>query len=142
MKAIVAWLGTLGVGFYVKLALISVLVVGSAYASWWTRGVFAEDEKKEAVDVATKDLTAKFKTEQDLRQVYQNLAESRFVDLMKAINGIQIRHVTIVQETGKEIASNPQFYNQQLPPGGYTQWLNAREMVNKAAAPPAISGQP
>lgn len=124
---------------YVKLALVACAIGGVAYGAWHVRGLGVEKEKQIAVDDATKDLTQKFENEQRQRKHYQELADTKLEQLLKAVGNIKSTHTTVTNNITKEVQANPEFYNQQLPQTGYEQWITSRNLVNAAAA--ASAGQ-
>lgn len=129
LKSIATWFSTVSVVFWLKIIITLAVIV----LVWWIRGVYAERERVKAVaaavEVVTQRATEQLKAEQVTRKFYQDLAENRLVGLAKAINNIKITHTTVVNDFTKEVAANPTFYAQPLPPEGFTQWVKARKLA-------------
>lgn len=114
---------------YIKLAIIAILV---ALAVFLTRNYYAAMQDRMvqiAVGDAVREVNRAYSMERERRIAAEGEVKERYKELVKAIADIKVSN-TIVQETIiKEVASNPQFYKQQLPKAGYEAWLKARKQA-------------
>lgn len=121
---------------YLKIGAIALAIAGAGYAAWTVKGAFAEREKVEAVSQAVDGINKQLQEEKDLRIKYETQAETRIAELLKSISILQDSFKTVSSNVGKERTSNPKFYEQALPDGGYQQWKKAKELV-QSSNPPA-----
>lgn len=120
---------------YIKLGVVALLVGGAAWVSWQLRSSSIEEEKREAVESATKQLQKDLDTERWLRGKFEALADKKLEDLLISISNIKVEHTTITNNITKEREAHKEFYSQKLPAGGYEEWMKARALV----APPVAS---
>lgn len=119
---------------YLKLGLLAVLVVsaaaGSAYVAWKLRASTVPAEIQSAVDSAAKQWQDQLAQERELRVYFQGMADDRLARMLKLISNINRESGVISQGIAEERQRNREFYEQQLPPGGYEQWMRARQLVS------------
>lgn len=146
MKALFAAITGSPFFIYAKIALLAAAIGGAAYFAWDYRSRIAESEKQRAVDAAVtaavKEINQKLETERKLRAVYQLMAEDQLAKLLKSISNIRIEHKTIENNIYREVRSNPEFYNQPLPPQGYEEWKRSRALpyaLPPSSQPPSSS---
>lgn len=121
---------------YAKLAIAAILLAGAGYLAWHIRGVIAEQEKVEAVNAAVASIEKQLEDERKLRAKFEDLADTKLEALLKSISNIRNEFRSITTDLAKERASNPQFYEQQLPEGGLNQWKRARELLRSSNPQP------
>lgn len=122
---------------YVKLALGALLLAGAGYIAWNIRGAIAETEKTAAVNDAVAGIQKQLEEERKLRAKFEDLADTKLEALLKSISNIRTEFRVITNDLTTERASNPQFYEQQLPEGGLNQWKRARELLKSSNPSPA-----
>ena len=120
---------------YLKLAALAALVAGAGYTAWSIRGAYADREKTEAVDKAVAAIQKDLDAERKLRGEYETFTNDKVEALMKSISKLQNDFKGVAGNIAKERASNPQFYEQPIPDGGYAQWQKAKELLKSTVEP-------
>lgn len=124
---------------YVKLAAVAALVAGGAWVAWTIKGSFAEEEKRQAVEDAVSSIQEQLRVEQETRAIWEGIAAGTNSEILASLKSIAGTAGQLRKDFAKERASNPQFYEQPLPEGGYNAWMKARSLVVSPAASAASS---
>lgn len=123
---------------YIKIALVTAILGGVAFASWHVRALIAARDQDKAVSTAVTNvvevLQSRLAEERKLRQHFETVANNGVDALMKSISTLRKNYAVLGQSLAKERASNPSFYLQPLPEAGYEQWKKARALFGPSAA--------
>lgn len=119
---------------YLKMALIAAAIAAAGTIAWKVRGAAAKVEQEKAVASAVAQANKDLAEERRITGVYRDLTDQRLAKLLQLVSNIKIENKTITNNIRTEAARDPKFYSQQLPEGGYKEWLRARALVAPAAS--------
>jgi hypothetical protein len=114
---------------YIKLGVVAALMAGGAYIAWELKAAQAQKAQDLAVSSAVSQIQSKLDEERKMRANIETVVDAKLTALFTAIANIQVVNKTITNNITKERASDPKFYEQQLPDRGYAQWKAARALA-------------
>lgn len=118
-----------------KIICVALICCAVGYGVWRYRSMQAEEDQAKAVKAAQDADQAVIVAERAKTDLWQGLATGTLSQILNGVNNIKVTHTTINRNIQTEVASNPTFYDQAIPAGGYTQWMAARAQWVNAMAP-------
>ncbi len=116
-----------------KLIAIGIGLLGlggiPAWAAWKLGAQSTLEEADNRVQAARQDMEQFMMKERQLTDYWKDLADQKYAELLHGVSNIEIKHTTITKNITVERASNPEFYEQQVPKGGVKEWHDSRQLL-------------
>ena len=134
--------------FAIKCAILVAVLGFVGYKAWELRGDLAQHEMDTAVRQQANDDQKIIDDWRARAQAADQRSDAYLAQMEAELHDLSTKFGSIRTATAKEIQSDPQFYGQSLPAGGYAQWLAARNLtisltpISTASAPSSSASTP